>query len=118
VLGLTFKPDTDDMRESPAIGIIDGLIKRGAKVQAYDPVGMENARKVIKDSVEYCADAYETAAGADALLLLTAWNEFKRLDMARVKELMRQPVLVDGRNIYDPGEMKELGFKYSGVGRR
>jgi UDPglucose 6-dehydrogenase len=116
VLGLTFKPDTDDMRESPALDIIAALVKSGARVQAYDPVGMENARDKLKD-VHYCSDAYETAAGADAVLLITAWNEFKRLDMQKLREVMRQPILLDGRNVYDPQEMRELGFQYAGVGR-
>jgi UDPglucose 6-dehydrogenase len=116
VLGLSFKPDTDDMRESPSIEIIDMLRDRGACVQVYDPVSMQVARDWI-EGVEYCADAYEVAKDADALLLITAWNEFKQLDMARVRDLMRNPVLVDGRNVYDPKEVRELGFTYAGVGR-
>lgn len=117
VLGLTFKPDTDDMRESPAVDIITTLMKEGAEVQVYDPVGMENARKMM-DGVQFCTDAYEAASGADALLLITAWNEFKRLDMGKIRDLMHHPTLLDGRNVYDPQEMRDLGFKYSGVGRR
>jgi UDPglucose 6-dehydrogenase len=116
VLGLTFKPDTDDMRESPSIDIIKALQERGAEINAFDPVGMENARELM-NGVRFCTDAYEAAAGADALLLLTAWNEFKRLDMERLRQEMRQPVLLDGRNVYDPNEMRELGFHYAGVGR-
>ena len=116
VLGLTFKPDTDDLRESPALEIISTLLKHGAHVQVYDPVGMEGARKVL-DGVDFCTGAYEAAAGADALLLITAWNEFKRLDMDRVMWSMGQPILLDGRNVYDPDEMRELGFQYAGVGR-
>lgn len=116
VLGLTFKPDTDDLRESPALDIIATLLQKGAEVQAFDPVGMEPARKIL-DGVHYCTDAYEAASGADALLLLTAWNEFKHLDMKRLRESMRLPVLVDGRNVYDPKEMRDYGFKYGGVGR-
>jgi UDPglucose 6-dehydrogenase len=116
VLGLSFKPDTDDMRESPSIEVIDMLREKGACVQAYDPVAMEAAREWI-EGVAYCADAYEVAKDADALLLITAWNEFKQLDMARIRDLMRNPVLVDGRNVYDPKEVRELGFTYAGVGR-
>jgi UDPglucose 6-dehydrogenase len=116
VLGLSFKPDTDDMRESPAIDIINMLVEKGAEVQAYDPIAMDAARAILKN-IRYCANAYEAAAGADALLLVTAWNEFKQLDMEQVRRLMRRPVLVDGRNVYDPHEMRELGFTYAGVGR-
>ncbi|HEX8227801.1 MAG TPA: UDP-glucose/GDP-mannose dehydrogenase family protein [Chloroflexia bacterium] len=118
VLGLSFKPDTDDMRESPSIDIVNGLLDLGADVQAYDPIANEVARKHLDKRVRFCNDAYATAAGADALLLITSWNEFKALDMERVKESMRQPVLLDGRNVYDPVEMRELGFTYAGVGRR
>jgi UDPglucose 6-dehydrogenase len=116
VLGLSFKPDTDDMRESPAIDIVGGLQAAGAQVQAYDPIAMEVSRDILKD-VQYCADAYEAAKGADALLLITAWNEFKQLDMEKVRASMRGSALVDGRNIYDPSEMREFGFTYAGVGR-
>ncbi|HEY0071881.1 MAG TPA: UDP-glucose/GDP-mannose dehydrogenase family protein, partial [Chloroflexia bacterium] len=110
--------DTDDMRESPSIDIVNGLIELGADVQAYDPIAMEAARKHLDKRVRFCTDAYETAAGADALLLITSWNEFKALDMEKIKENMRQPVLLDGRNVYDPLEMRALGFTYAGVGRR
>ena len=116
VWGLSFKPDTDDMRESPSIDIINALVKAGAKVQAYDPIAMEVSRSLF-ENVAFCSDAYEAARGADAVLLVTAWNEFKQLDMERVRSLMRVPVLFDGRNIYDPTEMRDLGFKYAGVGR-
>ena len=116
VLGLTFKPDTDDLRESPSLDIISTLLQKGAEVQAFDPVGMEPARKLL-DGVRYCTDAYEAASGTDAILLLTAWNEFKHLDMIRLRNVMRQPVLLDGRNVYDPQEVRDYGFHYSGVGR-
>jgi UDPglucose 6-dehydrogenase len=116
VLGLSFKPDTDDMRESPSVEIIQGLQAAGAKIQAYDPIAMEASRESLHD-VHYCSDAYEAAHGADALLLVTAWNEFKQLDMEKIKSVMRGAVLVDGRNIYDPAEMREFGFTYAGVGR-
>ena len=116
VLGLSFKPDTDDLREAPSIDIINALLAMGAKVRAYDPIAVEVARACLK-GVDFCANAYETAKDADALLLITDWNEFKQLDMEEIFKLMKQPVLVDGRNIYDPRAMRELGFTYSGVGR-
>lgn len=116
VLGLSFKPDTDDMRESPSIDIIQGLQKQGAKIQAFDPVA-EEASHAYLDEVTYCEDAYEAAEGVDALLLITAWNEFKQLDVERLRRAMRGSVFVDGRNIYDPEEMKKAGFNYAGVGR-
>jgi UDPglucose 6-dehydrogenase len=116
ILGLTFKPDTDDLRESPSLEILQALKEKGAQIQVFDPVGMEPARKML-DGVQFCADAYEAASGADAVLLLTAWNEFKHLDMDRLRESMRQPVLLDGRNVYDPKEMRDFGFQYAGVGR-
>lgn len=116
VLGLAFKPDTDDLREAPSIDIITALLKMGARVQAYDPIATDAARQVLKD-VEFCKDSYATAKGADALLLVTDWNEFKQLDMERICKEMRQPVLLDGRNIYDPKSMREIGFIYRGVGR-
>ena len=116
VLGLSFKPDTDDMRESPSVEIIQGLQAKGARIQAYDPIAMEASRESLRD-VHYCSDAYEAADGVDALLLITAWNEFKQLDMEKIRSVMRGSVLVDGRNIYDPVEMREFGFTYAGVGR-
>jgi UDPglucose 6-dehydrogenase len=116
VLGLSFKPDTDDMRESPAIDIILGLQAMGATVQAFDPVSTDAAHAYL-DNVVYCDDAYEAATGVDALVLVTAWNEFKQLDMERLRGIMRGSVFVDGRNIYDPEEMREAGFNYAGVGR-
>jgi UDPglucose 6-dehydrogenase len=116
VLGLSFKPDTDDMRESPSIEIIQGLQQAGAEIQAFDPVAMEASQEHLK-KVRYCTDAYEAATGVDALLLITAWNEFKQLDMEKLRSLMRGGVFVDGRNIYDPVEMRDFGFTYAGVGR-
>ncbi len=117
VLGLSFKPDTDDMRDAPSVEIIHLLLYEGANVRAYDPVAMENAQRILGDSITYCKDPYEVAEGADALMLVAEWNEFKQLDMGRIGELMRQPVLMDGRNIYDPQRMRELGFTYRGMGR-
>lgn len=116
VLGLSFKPNTDDMRDAPSVDVIKLLRREGAVVKAYDPVSAASAARLLS-SVEFCANAYETARGADALVVATEWNEFKQLDMARVKSLMNQPVLVDGRNIYQPEEMRRLGFTYRGIGR-
>jgi len=116
LLGLAFKPNTDDMREAPSIGIAKVLLAAGAEVRAYDPAAIERSR-VLMPEVEYLKDAYAVAAGADAIVLITEWNEFRQLDMARVKQLMRRPVIVDGRNIYDPEAMRGLGFTYRGIGR-
>ena len=117
VLGLTFKPNTDDLRESPAMRILDGLIEHGARVRAYDPVAIPIVSKNPKKGVDYCADEYDAAQGADALVISTEWNEFKHLSLPRLKEAMRQAVVVDGRNIYDPEQMRALGFTYRGMGR-
>ncbi len=117
LLGLSFKPNTDDMRDAPSVEIINLLQYEGAEIKAYDPVAMENAQRVLGNGVTYCDDPYQVADGADALLLVSEWNEFKQLDMERIKELMRRPVLMDGRNIYDPHRLRELGFTYRGMGR-
>lgn len=116
VWGLTFKPNTDDLRDAPAMSIARMLQNEGASVRAYDPVAMEQAREALPDIV-YCESPYAAAQEADAVLLVTEWNEFKQLDMERVRDLMRQPVLLDGRNVYDPQEMRERGFIYRGMGR-
>jgi len=116
LFGLAFKPNTDDMRDAPATDIAADLIKAGAKVKGYDPVSMEVARPMLPD-VELCADPYEVAKGSDALIVVTEWNEFKQLDLDKVKELLKSPVIFDGRNIYDPARMKELGFNYKAIGR-
>ena len=116
LLGLAFKPNTDDMREAPSIDIARVLVAAGADVRAYDPAAIERSRMLLPE-VEYFKNAYEVADGADALVLVTEWNEFRQLDMARIKQLMRRPVVVDGRNIYDPVLMKSLGFTYRGIGR-
>jgi len=116
LLGLAFKPNTDDMREAPSIDVARMLMDAGASVRAYDPVAMENAAKVLPN-VEFVDGAYEVAEGCDAMVVVTEWNEFKNLDMVRVRGLMKQSVIIDGRNIYDPQVMKELGFYYRGVGR-
>lgn len=117
MLGLAFKPNTDDMRESPTIEIIEGLRRRGASIRAYDPAAMENARGIFGDGIEYCRGAYDAAEGADVLVLATEWNQFRNLDLARLKALLRAPVFVDMRNVYDPARVRELGFTYTCVGR-
>jgi UDPglucose 6-dehydrogenase len=116
VLGLTFKPNTDDMREAPSIALITALNDMGASVRAYDPAGMEQARAVLGE-VTYCDDAYACAEGADALVIVTEWEQFRALDLARLKQTMARPVVVDLRNIYRPDDMARHGFTYVGVGR-
>lgn len=116
VLGLSFKPETDDMRESPAIDIINTLVERGASVIAFDPVAMEEAKHVLPN-IEYAHDEYDAITGADALVIVTEWNQFRALDMDRVKSLLQAPKIADLRNIYEPADMRELGFEYVGVGR-
>ena len=115
--GLAFKPNTDDMREAPAITIANELVRAGAKVKAFDPVAMENARKVLENQVEFAESAFEALEGADALVLVTEWNEFRHVDFAKVKKALKSPVIFDGRNIYNPAQLKELGFTYYGIGR-
>jgi len=117
VMGLSFKPDTDDIRFAPAIDIINALLEENVKVRVYDPKAMEGARKVLK-KVSYCKDPYSAVKGADCMVIMTEWSEFKELDFKRVKKLLRQNLIIDGRNIYDPKKMKDLGFKYVGVGRK
>lgn len=116
VLGLAFKPETDDMREAPAIDIIRGLVTRGARVRAYDPVAINEARKVLPE-IEYADDEYAAATGADVLVFVTEWNQFRALDMKRIRNLMRAPKIADLRNIYEPSEARAAGFEYVGVGR-
>src|ERR1700744_3133121 len=116
VLGLTFKPDTDDMREAPSIPLVTSLLDMGARVRAHDPVGMEQARKELPD-IEYCDDPYICANGADALVIVTEWVQFRALDLERIKREMAQPVVVDLRNVYRPEDMAALGFSYHGIGR-
>ncbi|HEC36197.1 MAG TPA: UDP-glucose/GDP-mannose dehydrogenase family protein, partial [Anaerolineae bacterium] len=116
LLGLAFKPSTDDMREAPSMTVARYLMSEGAQVRAYDPAAMENARHMLPE-VALAFDPYALAEGCDALVVMTEWNEFKHLDLARIHELMRRPVLIDGRNIYDPAAVRALGFTYRGVGR-
>lgn len=117
ILGLSFKPDTDDMREAPSVNIIKELLKRQAAVVAYDPVAIVNAKKILPSSVTYTNDSYQAVQNADAVAILTEWNEFRQLDLMRLAKGLRTPVVFDGRNVYDPYKMKKLGFTYYGVGR-
>jgi UDPglucose 6-dehydrogenase len=116
LLGLAFKENTDDMREAPSIDIVEHLIKSGAKVRAYDPVAMNVARSLLKD-VQLIDDPYQMAKGCDALIVVTPWNEFKQLDLLKIKSLLKHPVIFDGRNIYNPDELRAMGFTYRGIGR-
>ncbi len=118
VLGVAFKPNTDDMREAKSIEVVSDLVRLGATVRAYDPVALDNAREVFPASVTYCASAHEAAAGADALALVTEWNEFKFLNLERVRQVMRRPVIFDGRNVWEPERMRRLGFEYHSIGRK
>lgn len=117
VLGLSFKPDTDDMREAPSIIIIKGLLSRGAKIVAYDPIAMDNAKGVLPKSVRFTKNPYDAAHGANAICVITEWNEFRQLDLVRLAKELKERVLFDGRNIYEPTRVKGLGFMYYGVGR-
>ncbi|MCU0232633.1 MAG: UDP-glucose/GDP-mannose dehydrogenase family protein [Thermoanaerobaculales bacterium] len=117
VLGLSFKPETDDMRDSTALPLVTALAAAGATVRAFDPVAMDNARRLLPAGICYCADSYDAAAGADALVIVTEWNQFRSLDMARIRGLLRRPLVVDLRNVYDPAKMREQGFAYFSVGR-
>ena len=117
IWGLAFKPKTDDMREAPSIVIISQLQELGAKINAFDPEAQETAKKILKDTT-FCGDPYSTLEGCDALVIATEWNEFRDLDLKKVKKLLKHPNIIDGRNIYEPQEMKKLGFKYLCVGRK
>ncbi len=117
VWGLAFKPRTDDMREAPSLVMLEGLLGKGATLAAHDPVATEVARRHFGDRVRYSETPYEALEGADGLFVLTEWNEFRRPDFDRMKKLMRQPVVFDGRNIFDPPRMRERGFVYFGIGR-
>jgi UDPglucose 6-dehydrogenase len=116
VLGLTFKPNTDDMREAPSIDVITALQDAGARIRAYDPEGMQAARAMLTD-VDYARDAYDCARGADALVIVTEWDLFRALDLRRLKAALSEPVVVDLRNIYRPDEMRRQGFTYVSIGR-
>jgi UDPglucose 6-dehydrogenase len=118
ILGLSFKPNTNDLRESPALWIIERLLKEGARVRAYDPAAMADAQALFPPgTIDYASDGYEAARGSDAVMLVTEWNQFRNLELERLKGLMRQPNFLDCRNIYEPERMTGLGFRYAGVGR-
>jgi UDPglucose 6-dehydrogenase len=116
ILGVTFKPNTDDMRDSPSLVIIPALQKAGAKIRAFDPEGMTEAAALMPD-VAFCTNAYEAMTDADAVVIVTEWNEFRALDLARVKSLLRTPTVIDLRNIYHPADMSAAGFYYVSIGR-
>jgi UDPglucose 6-dehydrogenase len=116
VLGLSFKPNTDDIRDAPSVPIIKTLLKEGAKIRAYDPVSMEEAEKILPE-IKYCKDPYNTLKGADALIIMTEWNQFRNLELDKIKALLNSPFFFDLRNIYDPQKMREKGFQYYSVGR-
>ncbi|MBI3486272.1 UDP-glucose/GDP-mannose dehydrogenase family protein [Candidatus Daviesbacteria bacterium] len=117
ILGLAFKPNTDDLRQAPSMAIIQELLKKGANLAVYDPVASDNAKKILGNKVKFCSDVYSALENSEALLLITEWNEFKELDLVKVKSLMKSPIILDGRNIFDPEIVKSLGFKYQGIGR-
>jgi len=117
ILGLSFKPNTDDMREAPSVKIINRLLSQGAKIKAYDPVATKNAKNYLKDVI-FTSNAYEAAVGSSALCIVTEWNEFKELDLAKISKIMKKPIILDGRNIYNHKKIKEAGFIYMGMGRR
>jgi UDPglucose 6-dehydrogenase len=116
ILGIAFKPNTDDIREAVAVDVIDALLEKGCRIKAFDPVAMPNAKKRLK-GVNFVKNAYEAADGVECLVVLTEWNEFRELDMSRIQGLMKKSAVVDGRNIYDPAKLKKMGFKYTGIGR-
>lgn len=116
VLGLAFKPNTDDLRNAPSIDLVNALIQEGAKVRVYDPKAMAKAKEILKDVI-FCNDLYQAANSADCLIVATEWNEFKELDFLRLKKILKRPLVIDARNIYDPKLLKEMGFTYIGVGR-
>lgn len=117
VLGLSFKPGTDDLRNAPALEIVNALISEGAQIKVFDPQAMEKAKEFFGARVKFCKNVYEAAAGCDCLVITTEWDEFKEMDLARIKKLMRQPLIIDGRNIFEPIEMKKNGIKYLSIGR-
>jgi UDPglucose 6-dehydrogenase len=117
VWGLAFKPRTDDVREALALAIVDALLAAGAAVRVYDPEAMETAREVLGETVIYCPESYACCEGADALIVITEWNEFRRPDFERIKNMLKQALVFDGRNIYDPIRMREMGFEHVSIGR-
>src|SRR3989344_5784169 len=117
LLGLSFKPNTDDIREAPSLYLIEDLLKHGFEIKAYDPVATANVKRLLDGKIKFATNAYDAINGANALVVVTEWNEFKQIDLNRVKKLLKEPVIFDGRNIYNPGHLKKLGFKYYSVGR-
>jgi UDPglucose 6-dehydrogenase len=117
IWGLSFKPETDDMREAPSLVIVDGLLERGAQVRVHDPEALHVARGIWGDRVTYCEHNYDALEGADALLIVTEWKQYRNPDFGRIRRLLRQPIILDGRNLFDPGHMGELGFDYHSMGR-
>lgn len=117
ILGLSFKPNTDDMRDAPAVVIVNELLKRGTRIKAFDPVAMDEAKKIFLSKIEYCSDSYETAKDSDAIVFLTEWNEFREIDFVKIKKLLKNKLVFDLRNIFEPEKIKKLGFEYVGVGR-
>ena len=117
ILGLAFKPNTDDLREAKSIEIIEVLQSKGAAIRAYDPIAMEGARKLLRDDVVFCDNAYQVAEGCDALVVVTDWNEFKLLNLEKLRESMKTPIIFDGRNIYSPEKLRKTGIEYYSIGR-
>jgi UDPglucose 6-dehydrogenase len=117
ILGLSFKPNTDDMRDAPAIVIINELLKKGAKVKAFDPIAMEEAKKIFSSKIEFCDNSYSVAQNSDAIVFLTEWNEFREIDFVKIKKLLKNKLVFDLRNMFEPEKIKKLGFEYFGVGR-
>jgi len=117
ILGLSFKQNTDDIRQSPSIDIIKLLLKEGTQIRCFDPLAMDNTRKILPN-LYYCQDEYETAQSSDALVIATEWNQFRNLDLLRIKKYLKKPILFDLRNLYDPEKVKSLGFIYEGIGRK
>lgn len=117
ILGLSFKPNTDDMRDAPSIDIINKLLSEKAKIKAFDPVSCENAKAIFKDNISYADSPYSASSGCHCLVIITDWNEFKELDLLKIKELLIHPIIIDGRNIYDQDYVRKLGFTYYGMGR-
>ncbi len=117
ILGIAFKPNTDDIRDAVSVDVINALLEKGCRIKAFDPVAMPNAKKAVK-GVEFVKDSYAAAENVECLVILTEWNEFRELDMAKIKAIMKKPAVVDGRNIYDPEKLRKLGFTYTGIGRK
>ena len=117
ILGLTFKPETDDMRDAPSLTILPVLFEKGAKIKVHDPQGMKEAKRYLPAGIAYEENPYQVCDGADVLVLMTEWNQYRALDLVRIKALMRTAVFVDLRNVYEPDDIKKLGFTYFGVGR-